>query len=331
MKFEKSENSLQLDIDGQASAPCRGWVAARIANLSTAQLQTIGAWIGGLLYLLAHPLRRVARSNIQFIHPDWTRHHKREFLKRVFRHYGTVLIEMVQLACLSKEEFNRRNRRLQGTEHFLEALAAGRGVIMISGHLGNWEILFQLSALYFGTPVTGVAKAMKPRIFNQYLHNFRTRFGNRLLYKAGAFPEMRQTLREGGGIAFLMDMPRQKEGIPVNFLGHPATATRAAAMLARRCKSPVIPCFCIRAADGRLSLRVEAPVALRRTQDIHADLEFNTQLLTDVIAEAVQRNPEQWFWMQKRWKSFHPELYPDYFRNQKNRKGKKRAKPAREA
>ncbi len=331
MKFETASNTPGIDAGRPAPPPCRGWVASRIAKLSTAQLQTAGAWIGGLLYLLAHPLRRVARSNIQFIHPDWTRRRKREFLKHVFRHYGTVLIEMVQLACLSKEEFNGRNRRIQGTEHFLEALAAGRGVIMISGHLGNWEILFQLSALYFETPVTGVAKAMKPRIFNQYLHNFRTRFGNRLLYKAGAFPEMRQTLREGGGIAFLMDMPRQKEGIPVNFLGHPATATRAAAVLARRCKSPVIPCFCIRAADGRLSLRVEGPVALRRTQDIHADLEFNTQLLTDVIAKAVQRNPEQWFWMQKRWKSFHPELYPDYFRNQKNRKGKKRAAPAREA
>ncbi|MFY9943075.1 MAG: lysophospholipid acyltransferase family protein [Desulfobacterales bacterium] len=329
MTFEKSANSLQLGTDGQASGSRRGWLASRIAGLSPGQLQAIGAWVGRLLYLLAHPLRRIARSNIQFLHPDWSRGQKKAFLKNVFRHYGTVVVEMVQLSCLSGAEYTRRHRRIEGAEHFSQALAAGRGVIIISGHLGNWETGFQLPALYFGAPLTGVAKAMKLRFFNQYLHNFRTRFGNRLLYKAGAFPEMRQTLRAGGVVAFLMDMPRQKEGIPVDFLGHPATATRVAALLARRCKSTVIPTFCIREADGRLTLRIEPPVALRRTRDIQADLALNTQRLTDVIANAVERNPEQWFWMQKRWKSYHPELYPDHVRAKKKRKGKIRGNTTR--
>ena len=324
MTFEKSANSLQLGTDGQASASRRGWLASRIAGLSPGQLQAIGAWVGRLLYLLAHPLRRIARSNIRFIYPDWSRGRKKAFLKNVFRHYGTMVAEMVQLSCLSGEEYTKRIYRIQGAEYFSQALAAGRGVIFISGHLGNWENGFQLPALLFGAPLTGVAKPMKLRFFNQYLHNFRTRFGNRLLYKTGAFPEMRQTLRAGGVVAFLMDMPRQKEGIPVNFLGHPATATRVAALLARRCKSAVVPCFCIREADGRLTLRIEPPVPLRRTRDIQADLAADTQRLTDVIAKAVERNPEQWFWMHKRWKSYHPELYPEHLRTKKKRQGKKR-------
>ena len=328
MEFEKTANNLTIGAGDPAAPPRRGWVAQRIAGLSTEQLQAIGVWVGRLLYLLGHPLRRIARSNIGFIHPDWSPGRKKAFLKNVFRHYGTMVAEMVQLSCLSREEYTRRHRRIEGAEHFSQALSAGRGVIIISGHLGNWENGFQLPSLYFGAPLTGVAKAMKLRFFNQYLHNFRTRFGNRLLYKAGAFPEMRQTLRAGGVVAFLMDMPRQKEGIPVDFLGHPATATRVAALLARRCKSPVVPSFCIREADGRLTLRIEPPVALRRTQDIQADLAVNTQRLTDVIAAAVRRNPEQWFWMQKRWKSFHPELYPDHVRAKKKRQREKRRKTA---
>ena len=328
MKFENGSNTLEIDADPPPPPPRRGWVARRIAGLSTEQIQAIGVWVGRLLYLLAHPLRRIARSNIRFIHPDWSRGRQKAFLKNVFRHYGTMVAEMVQLSCHSGEEYIKRNCRIQGAENFSQALAAGRGVIFISGHLGNWENGFQLPALYFGAPLTGVAKAMKVRFFNRYLHNFRTRFGNRLLYKAGAFPEMRQTLRAGGVVAFLMDMPRQKEGIPVDFLEHPATATRVAALLARRCKSPVVPCFCIREADGRLTLRIEPPVALLQTRDIQADLAANTQRLTDVIAAAVRRNPEQWFWMQKRWKSFHPELYPDYVGAKKKRKRKKRGNTA---
>jgi KDO2-lipid IV(A) lauroyltransferase len=328
MKLKNALNTLDIDARRPAPPPRRGWVAGCIAGLSTEQLQAIGLWLGRLLYLLAHPLRRIARSNIRFIYPDWSSGQKKAFLKNVFRHYGTMVAEMVQLSCLSREEYIRRHRRIEGAEHFSQALAAGRGVIIISGHMGNWENGFQLPALYFGAPLTGVAKAMKLRFFNRYLHHFRTRFGNRLLYKTGAFPEMRQTLRAGGVVAFLMDMPRQKEGIPVDFLGHPATATRVAALLARRCKSPVVPSFCIREADGRLTLRMEPPVSLRRTRDIQADLVLNTQRLTDVIAAAVRRNPEQWFWMQKRWKSFHPELYPGHVGAKKKRKRKKHGNTA---
>jgi KDO2-lipid IV(A) lauroyltransferase len=137
----------------------------------------------------------------------------------------------------------------------------------------------------------------------------RTCTGNRILYKKGALAESVKELRQGGVLGLLIDMSRRKDGIEIEFFGHRATATPAAALLAIRCSSPVLPAFCIRTSDGRLHGRIDPPLNIRRTGDLAADLRFNTQLMTNSLEKVVREFPEQWYWRQKRWKDFHPHLY----------------------
>ena len=168
----------------------------------------------------------------------------------------------------------------------------------------------QYSPCYLQMPLTGVAKKLRNSTLDRLVHRIRTRFGNRIIYKKGALPDMTQTLRQKQILGILMDVSRRFEGVEVEFFGRRATATPAAALLAIRCKSPVIPIFSRRNRKGELVLRAEHPVEIKRTGNLRDDLQINTQLISDRVEREIRRNPEQWNWLLKRWKEFYPDLYP---------------------
>ena len=227
------------------------------------------------------------------------------------------------MAYLSKQELVSKVR-IEGLEILIEALKKQKGVVVVTAHLGNYELASQVVPCLLGLQMASVAKKMRNARLNRVIHNLRTRFGNKVIYKKGALPEMMQTLRQGAMVAILMDISRRFDGVEVNFFGRRATATPAAALLGLRCKSPIIPAFCRRNPEGKLIIQIEPPVEIQRTRDLRSDLQFNTQLITDRIERAVRNYPEQWNWTLKRWKEFYPGLYPES--EKRLRRIKKKAK-----
>ncbi|MEJ2729857.1 MAG: lysophospholipid acyltransferase family protein [Deltaproteobacteria bacterium] len=299
-----------------------------IARIPRAHLLFLGKLLGNLLHYLAVSQRRVVRRNLQFAYTGSSPRQIQSMAKCIFQHFGLTIIEFLQISCLSKQELISKVR-VEGMEILTEAMAAKKGMVLISAHLGNYEMAWQFVPCYLGRPITGVAKKFRNVRIDRFIHNTRTRFGNRIIYKKGALPEMVQTLRRGAMVGMLMDISRRFEGVEVNFLGRRATATPAAALLGLRCKSPIIPAFCHRDATGRLIVQVEPPVEIQRTNDLRSDLQTNTQLITDRVERAVLRHPEQWNWMLKRWKEFYPDLYPESDRRRKHIKKKEKRRGLR--
>jgi KDO2-lipid IV(A) lauroyltransferase len=270
----------------------------------------MGKLFGSFLYFIDVSHRRVVRRNLHFSYPEWPRNQIQNLSKRIFQNYGIIIFEVIQMAFSTRKEMLRR-ARIEGAEIITEALAKQKGIIVVSAHLGNWEMLLQYSPCYFQIPLTGVAKKLRNSTLDRLVHKFRTRFGNRIIYKKGALPEMTQTLREGKVLGLLMDISRRFDGVEVRFFDRKATASPAAAMLALRCKSPVVPVFSHRNHKGDLIIKVERPIEIQRTGDLRSDLQSNTQLITDRIEQAIRKNPQQWNWILKRWKEFYPGLYPE--------------------
>jgi KDO2-lipid IV(A) lauroyltransferase len=270
----------------------------------------MGKILGRFLYFLDVPHRRIIRRNLHFSYPEWSRSQIQNLSKRIFHNYGIIILEVLQMAFSTREEMLSR-AQIEGEEILAEALAIQKGVIVVSAHLGNWELGLQYSPCYFQRPLTGVAKKLRNSTLDRLVHKIRTRFGNRIIYKKGALPEMTQTLRQGRILGLLMDISRRFDGVEVQFFGRKATATPAAAMLALRCKSPVVPIFNHRNQMGNLVIKIERPIEIQRTGDLRSDLQTNTQLITDRVEQAVRKNPEQWNWILKRWKEFYPDLYPE--------------------
>jgi KDO2-lipid IV(A) lauroyltransferase len=247
----------------------------------------------------------------------------RKLSKEIFKNAGVTFLEICQLTFMSQEDM-AGIVQIKGEEHLLEASKGNKGMILITAHLGNWEIGYQVMCYAVGRPATAVARKIRFVWVDRWLHHLRTRFGNTVIYKRGAFPKMVETLRQGGILGLLVDQSKRKHGVDVRFFGHEATATPAVALLALRCKSPILPGFCVREANGRFALHVGAPLELIRTKDLRSDLQANTQIMMSAVEDMIREYPEQWLWFQRPWKKAHPELYPEWEAKRQRRKERKR-------
>lgn len=290
---------------------------AAIGKLIKAMLQQIithlptrafGRFLGGLLYVCAASQRRIVLRNLQFAFPEAGPQWARRTAWAVAQNYGITLVEVVQMKFFSRDQVLSRVK-LHGLEQVTEKVSPQQGVVVVSAHMGNWEIGMQVMPCFFGRPLTAVAKKFKAGMIENWLHKTRTRFGSQILYKKGALAEMTRIIREGGVLTILVDMARRSDGVDVEFFGKKATATPAAAMLALRCRCPVVPVFCLREADGTIGIQVGAPIEMLRSRDLRRDLVVNTQRITDVVEGMVRQHPEQWHWLMRRWKEHYPQLY----------------------
>jgi KDO2-lipid IV(A) lauroyltransferase len=282
-------------------------------------LVRLGKLMGTLLFLIDVPHRRIVRRNLKFAYPDWTADHIRKISKRVFQNLAITLLEIYKMASDSCEDVIAKIRP-SGLEHLVRAVAQKNGLVIISAHLGNWEAGLQFLSCFLELPITGVAKTIRFGPLNRWLNQMRTRFGQEIVNKKGALPHMRAALRRGEVMGLLIDQGKRSESVDVLFYGKTVTTTPAAALLALRCKSPVLPIFCVREAGGQLTFRVDPPLVLKRTNDLRSDLIANTQMMTDVVEKMVREYPDQWLWLHKRWKKHYPHLYPEFELRRQRRK-----------
>ena len=283
----------------------------------------LGKILGAAAYFLDLPHRRIVRRNLRFAYPGWSREKVEHVSRRVFQNLGISFFEIFQMAALSREQVLDRVR-VVGLENLQNAAKSKSGLIAVSAHLGSWETGLLFFCCYIQKPILGVVKKIRFAPLNRWVHRLRSRFGIKIIYKKGAMPEMRRMLRRGGVIGLLVDQSRRSEGVDVNFFGHKVTTTPAAAFLSIRCKSPVLPIFCVRDDRGRLTVVAKPLLEMKRTGDLRSDVQANTQRITDIVEKAIRQYPDQWFWVHKRWKKYYPDLYPEYQARRKRRHERER-------
>ncbi|MBF0558881.1 MAG: lysophospholipid acyltransferase family protein [Nitrospirae bacterium] len=200
-----------------------------------------------------------------------------------------------------------RNVAVRGEEHFTKAKAKGRGVIMITGHCGNWELL----SLAFGmkvSPASGVARALNNPYINMMIYSMRARYGNSIIYKKGALKGILACLKKGGVVGILIDQAVvQDEGFIINFMGRGAWTTKMPALIARKTGAPVIPAFVNREGAGHV-MTIHPEVSLRREEMSESALKEDTQLLSNYVGEHIRKHPSEWLWIHRRWKRVEEQM-----------------------
>jgi KDO2-lipid IV(A) lauroyltransferase len=300
-----------------------GKFAFFIAGVSHKRIASIGRVLGMLMYGIDVRHRRIVRRNLKFVYPEWPPERVKKVSKRVFQNLGITILEICQMICFSRDDILKKVK-IRGEEHLLNAMQNNKGAILITAHLGNWEIVPLFWPLYFKTPLTVVAKKIQKKIINRWIHGLRTRFGSKVIYKDVALPEMTRTLRNGKILAILIDQGiKSSLGVKIKFFNKFVTATPSASLLAMRCNSPALPGFCTRNVDGTFTINLEPPLLLKRTGDLSVDLRTNTQIMTDAVEKMVRKYPEQWFWVHKRWRKYYPHVYPEDIDRRRRRRAKK--------
>ncbi len=248
------------------------------------------AWIAGLLDKSIPRFRRVARENLARVAEPSER-----IIDEVFRSIARILFAFAHFPAISKNNASEWIR-IEGIGHVRNALAAGRGLIFATGHLGNWE----LSAFAFALlerPISFVVRPFDNPLIEALVDRYRTLSGNRTIGKRDYVRGILAALRRNEMVGILTDQHDQN-GIPVDFFGVPALSSPGIARIAAKTGAAVVPGFAIWSeAESKYVLRFYPPVAI--SGEVYAD----TQVIQRAIEDAVREYPGQWLWIHRRWKT----------------------------
>jgi len=245
--------------------------------------------------------RELALANLEIAFPELSPGARRRIAYRNFRHLSRVLVETLQYGRMTAENWER-NAVLDGSANFEKAQALGRGVVAVSGHLGNWEWL-SAHALRYGF-ANIVARPIHNPYIDREIREVREAGGGRQIYPTRDSPrKMLRVLRNGETLCFLVDQSAKgEEGVDVPFFGRPAPTHTGPALIALRSGAPVLLTTTFRDRDGRIHIRYGEMFELIRTGDRRRDVVENTALFSRKLEEAVRKHPEQWFWVHDRWR-----------------------------
>lgn len=259
--------------------------------------------VGAALGRLGYPLRikrDVVERNLRIAFPQESADRIERIARASYEHLGRETMMMLRLAAMSREALIDRTRTIN-EEEVRAAVARGRGVVVVAGHLGNWEIGAAMMAAR-GYPVHVIAKRASNPLFYRAVLSARERLGVRVIDFQRARGQALQALRAGQIVGFAADQHAGRSGLWVPFFGRPASTYRGPALMALRTGAPVFLSIPLRMADGTYELTLE-PVPVERTGDMDMDVLRLTETYAKRLEAAVRANPEQYVWQHRRWRT----------------------------
>lgn len=262
-------------------------------------------------------LRRVAMTNLRIAFPEKDAAEHERLAKGAFRNLGRILGEMSQFPKATPESLRQAIEfRVDPAVYaeYQQLKSEGRGVIIVSPHLGNWEMLVFGWATY-DAPMSYLARPLDNPLLEKLTIGLRTKFGNRPINKTNSVIAASRVLREEGLIGILADVnAHPKEGVFVPFFGVPACTSSGVALIAMRTRSAILPmCGAWDEAEGRYIGVHGRLIHPADTGDRRGDVAETTAAFTAEVEKLIRRFPDQWLWIHKRWKS-RPPGEPDLYR-----------------
>jgi len=261
---------------------------------------------GALAFAVYHALgrlRRVGERNLELAFPGITPQKRAELLHGVYRSLSRQLVEFCRMSGYTAEN-TREWIRTEGLEHYLKAHSRGKGVLIVTGHLGAWE----LSSFYHSLmsyPMGMVIRRLDNRRLDAYVNAIRCLHGNRVLHKDDFARGLLTAMRAGETVGILMDTNmRPPQGVFVEFFGRPACTASGLARVALKTGAAVLPGFMVwEPAENKYVLHFGPELAFTRSGDAEADALAATQVCAAATEEWIRRYPDQWLWIHRRWKT----------------------------
>jgi len=265
----------------------------------------LGRWLGLLGYGVVGKRRRIALGNLALAFPGMTQGERRRIARASFAHLGMNAAEFLLLPRLTAGEAGRLVK-VEGEERLREALAKGKGALVLTAHLGNWDLLAGALALR-GFPISLISKISHSGAVNDIWMGYRERLGIRIFAGRNMARGILGHLRQGGVVGFVLDQNALPgDGVFVPFFGRPACTLSSLAVIASRTGAPVIPIHAWREGDGHRVLVGEAIEAPGVPQGDEGVL-IRTAAYSRWTEEVIRLHPGQWTWLHDRWKTRPPE------------------------
>ncbi|MHC4941495.1 MAG: lysophospholipid acyltransferase family protein [Planctomycetota bacterium] len=279
-------------------------LSAFLTTLPESVALGMGRRIADLYYHLDKKRRNLAFRNINMIlglSPE--SEDAKRIARGAFRNLIQVIIESLRMPQdLLGPAGKRVFKKLEGREKVEKALADGRGLIFITGHTGNWELMGAYTSSTV-VPITAVSRPARNRFLSRLYVKQRERYRQKMVLKKGALLKIARVLREGRVAAFLVDQYPGSEEVKVDFMGVPAHTHSTPAALAVRFQVPIVAGFCYRTGTGfEYEGYFEDPIYPDPERDAQEEVLRLTKCSNEAIERFIRAHPEQWLWMHRRWR-----------------------------
>ncbi|GAB4163274.1 MAG: hypothetical protein Kow00107_10230 [Planctomycetota bacterium] len=223
---------------------------------------------------------------------------KEAIAKGVYLHLGTMLAEVSKFRKWSADKVSSCIA-FTGGEALLDAVSKGKGALLITAHLGNWELAGMALPLK-GVPISSVARPIRNTLLDETLNRLRTRFGQRIMVKFNVMLEIIRELKDGRCVGMLIDQDAERDCFFVPFLGEIAGTVSVPAKLAVKYKLPVFCVTSYRIAPFSHRYRITGPINFPTEGD--DAVRITTEVFNNELSEAIMEHPEQWLWLHHRWR-----------------------------
>ena len=258
--------------------------------------ERLAGWIGRGIGPRIGASRRAVR-NLRLVFPAMPDAETRRIVRAMWENLARVPVDYIHLGRIFADP---PRIEINGAEVLVRLKESGRGAILVSGHVGNWEMV-TLAARRFGLRVVSVYRRFNNPVVDAYIHRLQAASGVEAVQKgAPGARRMMAALAEGATVVILADQ-RMNNGITVPFFGIPAMTAPALARLAFRFDVPVVPVRAERLALARFKVTVEEPLDVPRTGDAARDEAAMMAAVNARIEAWIRAKPEQWLWLHRRW------------------------------
>lgn len=263
----------------------------------------IAAFTVRMLLAMLPKLRRIADFNLQLAFPEWNDAQRAETIRNMTRYLGW---QAVEFACFPR--YTRKNIEqiieIEGHENFIEAQKRAKGVLILTGHIGAWELSSFGHAVY-GYPMHYLARPLDNARLDAFVNHYRGLSGNEPIYKNESARAVLKSLNNAGIVGILADQNTlPEEGVFVNFFGKTACTTTGIARLALHTGAAVVPGYAYwDTAARKYKLRFDPAVEIVETGDSDRDIFENTQKFAKITEGIIRKFPDQWVWVHARWKA----------------------------
>lgn len=300
-RFRKRFRKKAREASNRVTFAALRLLGAAVLSLDAENARRAATLFGDLMHRVLGIRRSLVYANLRSVFPEKTEPEIRRIAAAVYRNLMTTLVEVLRFPLIRTREDVAALVDIDDREFLSRLRSSGKGIVVVSAHYGNWELMATAFGLMV-TPVTIIVKRLRNRLVDRWMNDWRTMRGNRIVYKRQAVREGLRLLESGGVLTLLGDQSDPKANNYGEFLGRKATMFHGAAFFALKAGVPLFVGMCRRNADGRRYTIEMQEVDTSGLAFCKADIEKLAERYTRVIEGYIRRNPEEWLWLHDRWK-----------------------------
>lgn len=273
------------------------WITAPLSDNAKV---AAGGLVGKLTRVFIPSMAKRIRANLKRAYPALNPAQVEELVDKNLSHMGRIALEFVSAGKLTEDEIRSRVR-VEGLELLKEALSGGRGALILSGHLGNWEY-GGLRLSVEGYPLSGIARALHNPYVDKFIIATRKRFGAKIIEQKGAAKPALKTLKAGGLVFLLLDQRATgDEWVSSTFFDQPVATNKGLAILSIRSGAPVVFTTCLTEGTGYVLKFHQILQPPEETMERAERIVRYTRIFDEVLEKVMRERPHEWFWVHKRW------------------------------